>query len=79
MIWWWQCESNEALVPLSRTKLGWSVTIRSMHDGFLPGSKLVGSEIIWVKFKEKNKSSISLHSGLESPPGHQCWECSLKL
>ena len=35
----------EALVPQSRIRLGWSVIIRSMHEGFLLGSKFVGSEI----------------------------------
>ena len=67
-------ESKEALVPLSKTRLGWSVTMRSIHDGFLPGSKFVGSDMICNRFNEVDRSSISLPSA----SGHQNWECALK-
>ena len=30
----------------SHQRLGWSVAIRSIHEGFVLGSKLVGSEMI---------------------------------
>ena len=42
----WQYVYNEARVPQSRIRLGWSVAIRSIHEGVLLCSKLVGSEII---------------------------------
>ena len=35
IIWWWQYESKEARVPLSRIRLGWSVMTKSIHEGFL--------------------------------------------
>ena len=63
---------------LERMRLGWSVKIRSIHEGFLPGSKFVGSEITWVRFKEVNRFSISVPSRFISPSGHQSCECALK-
>ena len=30
----------------SKIRLGWSVAMRSIHEGFLLGSKFVGSEMI---------------------------------
>ena len=38
-----QKESKEARVPQSSTRLGWSVMTRSIQEGFLLGSKFVGS------------------------------------
>ena len=38
--------SKETRVKQSSTRLGWSVAIRSTHDGFLLGTRLVGSEMI---------------------------------
>ena len=58
--------------------LGWSVTMRSIHEGFLPGSKLVGSEMTWDKPKEVNISSSSLPSGVSSPSGHRRRDLPLK-
>ena len=55
--------SKETRVPQSRIRLGWSVAIRSIHDGFLLGLKLVGSEMIWGRPSEVKRFSISVPSG----------------
>ena len=78
IIWWWQYESKEARVPLSRMISGWSVTSRSIHEGFLLGSKFVGSDIIWNNPSFVKSSSITVPSWVVSPPGHHNCECPLK-
>ena len=65
-------------MPLSRIILGWPVTIRSMHEGFLWGSKFVGSVITWDKPRLVKSSSIITPSGVVSPLGHQNCEYALK-
>ena len=52
--------------------------MRSIHEGFLWGSTLVGSEISCENPSRDNKSSISLPSGIESPPGHQALKSPVK-
>ena len=39
-------------------RFGWSITIRSMHDGRQPGVKLVGSDITCKRLREVDKTSI---------------------
>ena len=78
MIWWWHLGSRDARVPLFSMRFGWSVTIRSMHDGLLFGVKCVGSDMICERFNELRVSSIAFPSGLVSPPGHHAWEWPLK-
>ena len=43
--------------------------IRSMQDGFLWGSKFVGSEMSWNRPIEVKSSSSSVPSGVVSPSG----------
>ena len=78
IIWWWQYGSKDARVPKSRIRLGWSVMIRSAHEGFLLGSKLVCSEMIWDRPSEVNRFSISKPVIVVFPSGHQKWEWALK-
>ena len=78
IIWWWQYESKEARVPLSRIRLGWSVMTWSIHEDFLLGSKFVGLQMIWDRLSEVRRSSIWVPSGVVLPSGHQNWECPLK-
>ena len=51
---------------------------RSIEEGFLFGSKFVGSEISRERLSELRRFSIFLPSGVVSPSGHQNWECPLK-
>ena len=78
MIWWWHWGSREGRVPLFRIRKGWSVTMRSIHEGLQCGVKLVGSEMICERFSEEKRSSISFPSGLVSPSGHHSREWALK-
>ena len=55
--------------------LGWSVTTRSMQQGFLCGSKFV--EISCGKPSLVVSSSISVPSGIVSPSGHKNCACTL--
>ena len=62
----------------TRIRLGWSVITRSIQEGFLLGSKLVGSEIAWDNPNEDKIISISEPSVVVSPSGHQYLEWALK-
>ena len=46
VIWSWQLGYKEGWTPLSATKFGWSVKIRSMQDDEF-GRRCVGSDINW--------------------------------
>ena len=52
--------------------------IRSIEEGFLLGSKFVGSEMICDRPSEVRRFSISISSGVVSPSGHHNCECALK-
>ena len=55
IIWWWQLEWREGWVPLSITKFGWFMKIKSIHDEELE-SMWVGSYINcsrpWIEVTE---------------------------
>ena len=48
VIWWWQFGCYEAWTPQSVYKFGWSIKIRSIHEGKF-GKRWVGSDISWCK------------------------------
>ena len=50
---------------------------RSIHEGFLLGSRLVGSETTWDNPSDDKRYLISEPSGVASPSGHQYWEWAL--
>ena len=50
---------------------------RSIHEGFLFASKFGGSEITWDRPRDV-RCSISVPSGVDSPPGHKNWKWALR-
>ena len=48
MIWWWQFSWRDGLIPLSVTRLDWSVKMRSVQDDKF-WRMCVGSDISWEK------------------------------
>ena len=79
IIWCFTVWSSEERTPLSKTIFGWSVTIRSIHDGLQSSrKKWVGSQIIWSIFRSENKLSRWTPSAFVSPSGYHDWEWPLK-
>ena len=77
-IWCWQKLSKVGQVPLPITKFGWSEKIKSIDEGFLWGSKFVGSWIKWLSPNRDVNCPISLLSAMISPSFYHNSEWPLK-
>ena len=78
IIWCLQKLSGDGRTPLSITTSGWSHITKSIQEGDLFSSKLVGSLISWLKSSMFKRLSSAKPSALVSPLGHQLRECALK-
>ena len=77
VIWWWQFSCSVGWTPLSTTKLGWSVKIRSMQDSEFRNI-WVGSDISWWNPWVETKESNLVPSIVVESPDHHDFDRALK-
>ena len=76
-IWWWQLGWSDGWTPESKTKFGWFVNIRSIHEAEFP-IKCVASFISWCRPWNEESASNRVPSIDILSSSHQVGDRALK-